>query len=405
MNICSINLRNFNGPKRKMAWISFCLVFLSFSCQQKKKETDFDKEKSSIQSSAHHDLRAFHVPIQFAINFRIDYFKNYKLISLLNPNQKNDTLQKYILSEDTSALGHMRNQGTFVQIPVKSAICLSSLYAAYMEKLNLLENLIAVDDHRYINSLAILQHIKKNKLMDVGDISKVNVEKILLLHPDLIFTYLPPKGISQLEEIFKNKSIFAYTLDQDEASPLGRAEWILFVAAFFNQEKQASIFFNEMAQRYMLLKKQIQANSLHPSVFTGIKYGDTWYMPAGNSYLANLIADAGGNYIWKKDGHTGSLNLNWEEVYQKASQADFWIHVSSFSTLHEVESADPRYANFKAFKMKNIFNNIARVNADGGNDYWEAGMLNPDLLLADLINIFHPELKENHRLLYYKKIQ
>ena len=190
MNICSINLRNFNGPKLKMAWLAFCLVFLFFSCQQKNNETDFDNEKSSIQSSVHTDLRAFHVPIQFAINFRIDYFKNYKLISLLNPNQKNDTLQKYILSEDTSALGHMQNQGTFVQIPVKSAICLSSLYAAYMEKLNLLENLIAVDDHRFINSSAILQHIKKNTLMDVGDISKVNVEKILLLHPDLIKTKL-----------------------------------------------------------------------------------------------------------------------------------------------------------------------------------------------------------------------
>jgi iron complex transport system substrate-binding protein len=51
-----------------------------------------------------------------------------------------------------------------------------------------------------------------------------------------------------------------------------------------------------------------------------------------------------------------------------------------------------------------VYANDARVNANGGNDYFESGVMNPDVVLADLVKIFHPELVQDHTLTYYRRL-
>lgn len=243
--------------------------------------------------------------------------------------------------------------------------------------------------------------------MDLGDISKLNIEKTVSLRPDVLFTFMPANASSSQHALLsKNNIKFAYMLDQEEPTPLARAEWLVFLAAFFNKETEASGFITELTQRYDSLKSLVSSgNAVLPEVLTGIKYGDIWYMPGGKSYLSQLIRDAGAMYVLENDTSHGVLHLSFEEVYQKAAKADYWINISSFKNLNEVHANDSRYTWFKAFKMKNIFNTIARVNSNGGNDYWESGMLNPDLILKDLIHIFHPGKLKNHSFMYYQKLE
>ena len=59
---------------------------------------------------------------------------------------------------------------------------------------------------------------------------------------------------------------------------------------------------------------------------------------------------------------------------------------------------------FKAVKQQQLFNNDLRVNAKSGNDYWESGVINPHIILKDLIEIFHPQIIE-HELYYYRKLE
>jgi iron complex transport system substrate-binding protein len=66
---------------------------------------------------------------------------------------------------------------------------------------------------------------------------------------------------------------------------------------------------------------------------------------------------------------------------------------------------DERYADFSTFQNSGVWNNTARVNENGGNDYWETGITNPHLLLADLIAIFHPDLLPDHELLFFVNLQ
>jgi len=122
--------------------------------------------------------------------------------------------------------------------------------------------------------------------------------------------------------------------------------------------------------------------------------------------MAHYLQDAGADYIWKNENRSGSIALNFEEVYLKAKDADFWLNFFiNVNSKKDLLAFDERYNMFKPFKNGNLYNNTKRVNTKGYSDYYENGMSNPDELLRDFIKIFHPHLLPRHQLKYYKKIE
>jgi iron complex transport system substrate-binding protein len=197
----------------------------------------------------------------------------------------------------------------------------------------------------------------------------------------------------------------AVTAGYMETSPLGRAEWLKFTALFFNQEAAADQIFSGMAQEYEALAQLVADAPNRPTVFTGINRGDAWRVSGGDSYFAGFLADAGADYLWAGDESTGSIPLDFEAVYEHAAEADYWLpNTGRWTTLADVSAEDPRYTEFSAYQVGNIYNNNGRVNEFGGNDYWETGIANPDQVLADLIAIFHPELLPDHELVFFLHI-
>lgn len=127
-------------------------------------------------------------------------------------------------------------------------------------------------------------------------------------------------------------------------------------------------------------------------------------MPGGNSYVAKLIIDAGGDYFYKNESSKGSIPLSFEVVLDNMVDADFWFGPRAAS-LKELKMMDERYTLFKAFKEGRVYTQDNRVSETGGNDYWESGVARPDVILKDILKIFHPELLPEHELFYYRKLQ
>ena len=121
--------------------------------------------------------------------------------------------------------------------------------------------------------------------------------------------------------------------------------------------------------------------------------------------MAQLLKNAGADYIFKDNDKTASLSLNIEQVISKAVDADYWVNLHYSNTASDVIKQDKRYGIFNAYKKGNLYNNNALVDETGGNAYWESGLNHPDELLADLIKIFHPNLLPNHTLKYYKQLK
>ena len=59
---------------------------------------------------------------------------------------------------------------------------------------------------------------------------------------------------------------------------------------------------------------------------------------SGKSYVAELLKDAGANYLWKENENTGSVPLTFEQVYSVAKDADFWINLSTLQAKQELLS-------------------------------------------------------------------
>lgn len=128
-------------------------------------------------------------------------------------------------------------------------------------------------------------------------------------------------------------------------------------------------------------------------------------MPGGDSYVSNVISDAGANYLWSDDQGTGGIQIDFEAVYAKGITADYWINPGAANTIVDILGNDERLEDFESIETGRIFNSNNRVVRGVANDYWESSITKPDVILADLIKIFHPDLLPDHELYYYKQIR
>jgi iron complex transport system substrate-binding protein len=243
-------------------------------------------------------------------------------------------------------------------------------------------------------------------MVEVGHDQDVNLEVVLSLAPDLVMAYWT--GIPQHEihpKLMQAGIPVAINVEFMEPLPLGWAEWLKYVAVFFNLESEGERLFDEMAGEYDRLSALARKAGTRPTVLTGGNHRGTWYMGSGNSYFANMVRDAGAEYLWSDDRSTGVRTLDFETVFERAANADFWVNTGVYKSLDEVRSADPRHAALAAFKNRRIYNNNARLNEHGSSDYWESAAANPDRVLADLIRIFHPDLLPDHQLTWYHKLE
>jgi iron complex transport system substrate-binding protein len=156
---------------------------------------------------------------------------------------------------------------------------------------------------------------------------------------------------------------------------------------------------------YLHYSRQVKAARTNPKVLVGLPWKDSWNLAGGKSFTARFIEDAGGDYLWKENLSTEYIPLNLEAVFMKALTADVWINTGTTGSLREIKGFDPRFTDLAAFKNHRVYNNNARQNEWGGNDFWESGTARPDIVLKDLIKIFHPELMKEHSFVYYRQLE
>ncbi|MBS1486486.1 MAG: ABC transporter substrate-binding protein [Bacteroidetes bacterium] len=291
-----------------------------------------------------------------------------------------------------------------ISVPLTSVVCTSTTHIPLLDYLGETEKLIGFPTTDYISSEKMRQRIDAGKVTDLGIDKGMDIEKLVMLKPSLVMGYTMTSDLGQLKKINQLGIPVVINAEYLEEHPLGRAEWIKFMAVFFDKEKMADSIFNAIEKEYLSTKDLMANQTNKPTVLSGVMYGDAWFMPGGKNYAAKLLADAGCHYLWNGTDDKGFLQISFESVYAKARNADLWIGASDYKTLDELVSADKRYALFNPFKNKTIYTYTARQGAKGGNGFLELGYLRPDLILKDLVKIAHPEMLTGYSLYFYKKL-
>ncbi len=380
----------------KLFFIVLVLGFLCFlSCNPVKQEEHGAISNKGTKNS-----------IRYSKHFSLEEHQGFTILTLFGKKETLDTTAVYVLSD--SLKPHIKTQHLtyYLKVPSRRVVALSSIYSAMLAELNALNYLVAIDNIDYVNHHQI---IEKHGLGHISEVAKgpvPDMEKVLSLQPDMVLMF----GMGNPEEeaypvLHKAGIASALIVDHLEETPLARAEWIKFIAAFVGKGKQADSVFKTVERKYLALKDSIKKQKLGPKVLSELKYGDTWYVPGGKSFMSTFITDAGGQYAWKDNQASGSLPLSFEQVYRSAADAGVWINLSMVRNKKDMLAQDERYQNFLAFQTNRLYNNNKRVNNKGYSDYWETAMFHPERVLHDLVLLFHSTEVDEKELYYYRNIR
>jgi iron complex transport system substrate-binding protein len=337
------------------------------------------------------------LPVDYARGFRLDSIEGGVVVSISFPEDTLEFITRLALMEE----GHRAPAGMLaLQLPLQRIICLSSTYMGYFLELDATANIVAVNSFRHLNDSSILDRVEKGEIRQVGKEGHFNTELIAALDPDVIFVSpFKAGGYDALMHLgFPLVPVTAY----EEEVPLARAEWIKLIGCFTGQYPLADSLFQNIATEYQRLCALADQAKHRPTVFSGRLKSNMWYVPGGKSYYAHYFKDAGAHYLFGDNEDCGALQIDFEVVYQKAAEADFWRMYSNVPgkfTTRQLADSDHRYTLFKPFDTGNIlYCNIHE------KPYYEKGPVQPHLILADYISLFHPELLPGHAGRFYEMI-
>lgn len=293
--------------------------------------------------------------------------------------------------------------GPVLEGAAERVICLSSSYVAMLDALGEVERVVGVSGIDFVTNPYIQSH--REQIGDVGYDGHLNYELLVALDPDVVLLY-GVNGASEMEAKLRELQIpYLYVGEYLEQSPLGKAEWLLFIGEVIGCLEQAEQLFAPIPERYHTLCEKASTATSHPRVMLNTPYRDTWFMPSVENYAVRLITDAGGDYLFPENRSTRSVAIDLERAYLLCSKADFWLNLGTIPSLDELRRQFPRFADVPCVQHGAVWNNTLRWSATGGNDFWESGVVKPDLVLADLIRLFHPELLPDHQFVYYKPLE
>ena len=387
---CSSGLKTGEGPPAVTGGIT--------------KDTSLGETNHHLPNEAYHN--SLSTTIEYANRFTLSFYPSFKKITINEPWPGSTDTLSYIISSDTTLIQQYKNDETITLIrqPVQRIVCFSTTHLAFLELLETEDHLIGFPTTDYIYSHKIRARVREGRIKNLGPANDINFESLLSLDPDLVFAFNMGNEHALVRKMQRSGIPVVMNADYLENHPLGRAEWIKCMAAFFDKDIEADSIFRQIEQSYLDTKRKMSETHTRPSVFTGIVYGDTWFMPGGRNYGSVFFKDAGGDYLWAGNNSESILQLGFESVYEKAGKADYWIGTATYNSLREIEQADIRYRDFRAFQTGEIYNYSAKVGQNGGNAYFEMGYARPDIILKDLAKILHPAEMKDHPFYFYQKL-
>ena len=330
------------------------------------------------------------IKIKYAKGLKVEYRKDGIHVTLANPDP---------------AVKASKSQEIVIKKPSSRFVCTTALQLGNFEVLGLEDRIVGINSLRHIFSLQMIDQIENGRTVKIGKEGNFDMEAVMAAKPDYILVSASKYGGF---EVLKGCGVpLVPHHGYKETNPLGQAEWIKLVGLLTGETRRANAVFSDIENKYLTLKNEVEkkysSKKQLPTVISGRQLRDGWYIVGGKSYMAQIFRDAGANYIMKDNKESGGITLDFESVYAKAVNADFWQTDGTSSgdySLNDLAAEDSRYATLDAYKNKRvIFCDLSQT------PYRELAGVQPHFLLADFVKAFHPELLPHYTPKYYQIIK
>ena len=337
----------------------------------------------------------------FALGYTVDEDEaGNTLVRVTRPwqgsNLEEQTLAIFATEEE--AKGYT---GQHIVGSAKRVVCMSSSHIAMLDAIGCVDAVVGVSGKQYITNEQVAEN---PAVKDIGYDSSLDYETLVMLKPDLVLMYGVTAANDTVTAKLRNLGIpYLYLGDYTEESPLGKAEWVVAVAEIMGCRDRGVETFNSIVERYNEVRSRVVRSKDAPKVMFNLPYQDVWYMPSDDSYMVQLVEDAGGVYIYKgKNPAGGSEAVSLEEAYMLVSRADVWLNAGQCSTMAELRSSAPHFADASVVRNGEVYNNNRRRTKAGGSDFWESAIVQPDVVLNDLVTIIAGTGDETY---YYQQLK
>lgn len=365
--------------------ICLCLsLCLTLSCNVKQRSCPEEEARALNGQPPEEDA------IRYAAGYRVTHHDGYTSVEVRDPWNEGRLLQHYLLApRDKPLPANLPRGGTVVRVPLRKVAVYAAVHCAALDELGVIDAIAGVCEPRYIRLPAIGARIRQGLIWDLGESASPNVEKMIALGTEAVLA--SPFEHGSYGAVEKLGIPVIECADYMEADPLGRAEWLKFIGLLTGRRACADSLFRRTEANYLRIRGLAAEATRHPTLMTGMKYGSSWYVPSGESFMARIYADAGADYLFRRLPGAGSTPLSFETVLDEAIHADVWLlfyNREEDMTYKALASDYPPYSRFDAFRHRRIY--ACNTNRSA---YYEEMPLHPDYLLEDLIALFHPHLR------------
>jgi len=321
-------------------------------------------------------------------------------------NTSNDSTKLHYVLSYSSQVPEEYQELPLIHLPVQNIGVRSTTHLGFLKALNAARPpfLKAIPDTTYIFDSSLRQMAAQGKFIILQE-ETLPLETIAR-HCRLLLVS-SPLNAAEAEKLARLGVVSLPILEWMETHPLAQTEWIKLFGILTGKTQEAQRYFEHITQAYISLRDSVAqqlASVPRPLVITGLPFRGQWYVAGGQSFMAQFIQDAGGTYYWQKIPQTGSLPIAFEKVYEAGLKADVWLHPGQARSRQEITNTDPRLQDFKSWQGGHVFNRTRRLSPAGGNDYWEQGVVEPHIILADMVKALHPKLLPHHTWKYYEQL-
>ncbi len=338
--------------------------------------------------------------LRYATLLTMEESDSFCTATIANPWRKGDYLARYVLVPKERPIPSQLPEGIVLRTPLQGNALTTSVHLALLSELGALEQVSGVADTAYIVSQELKDYLRRHtEVKYLGASMQPNAELYRAASAKAVWVSpFENAGNGVLERMGLP---LIQCADYMETSPLARAEWVRFYGRLVGKGREADSLFAAVESKYNTLKKRAaeQPSKQRPTVMCDLRTGAVWYQPGGNSTMGQLIADAGGRYLWADRHESGSIPLNMESVYKRAHNADIWLvkcGAPQSLTYAMMQHECPQYAAFAAWKNRKVF-----VCNTLTTPFYETVPFHPELLLQDFADIFCGRTQELH---YYKPL-
>ncbi len=339
---------------------------------------------------------------RYAKGFRITYRSDsVRLVDIQEPTKADAPVEHFALIPHGQQANDIPQDYTIIRTPVRRIVCMTTPQLKAFSLMDAYDCVVATSDTRRMQNPEWLARLDDERVKRIGIEGNFNTEIVMATNPELIL--VSPHRRGGYEVLAETGAPLMPYWAFNETSALGLSEWIRLSGLLIGKEPEAIALFASMEREYNYWKAVASKAERRPTVMSGELRAGHWYVPGGQSFYARLFADAGADYFYKDDPRTGGVILDFETVYARAHDVEFWRVMNGFPgtfTYEALEASDKRYADFRAFRERKVI----YCNLEYEPLYENMAGI-PHILLKDMIKAMHPELLPDYEPQFYRRLE